>query len=423
MSIPRPGQNRTASIRGKPLASALLLIVSVLVALLLAEVVLRLAGQSYYWAIGKRPDPELGWRPPPNAAAWQRFEGAALVETNGLGFRDRDHPLRGPDGGLRIAVLGDSFTEAVQVPIDRTWWRRMESILNAEACGGAASSSPVEVLNFAVSGYSSAQSLLAMRRYALRFAPDVVLLAFFTGNDLVENSPELDADPMRPYVHRDGVGGGLRIDRAFLQGDDYRAATSWRGRIGRWFVERSRLLQLWQQARDAVRQAEAATVQPSGGVAQEPGVDNRLYSPPQTEAWRDAWARTELILAAFAEEARAAGAQPVLLIIGTAAMVHPDGGGVGRFAASLGVEDLGYPVRRLIGLSAALGVPALNLPAIMADRAEREGTPLHGFEGAIPGFGHWNIDGHEVAGQAAARLICELRAAETGSAKRAARSR
>ncbi len=399
-------------------ASLALLGGALLVALLLAELLLRAAGQSYYWAVAKRPDPVLGWRPAPNSSAWQSFEGRALVRTNALGFRDRDHAMTKPDSVVRIAVLGDSFTEAVQVPVEQTWWRLVESRLNGDTCRARGSEvrQPVEVLSFAVSGYSSAQALLSLREHAFDHDPDVVVLAFFIGNDLVENSRALDHEPLRPYLEPTPDGRGLRLDEEFLRGDAYRRATSPAGRARQWLLEHSRLVQLAIQARDALRQhraarakgAEAAVARAQASLAQEPGVDSRVFRPPDTLEWRQAWRTTEAILAAFASEVREAGVRPLILLIGTAAQVHPDSIAVARFAQALGVADLGYPVRRLLASADALQVPVVNLPAHMATLAERDGQPLHGFPGAIPGFGHWNARGHQVAAEVATEHVCQL---------------
>ncbi len=388
------------------IGTAGLALAALVLALLAGELLLRALGQSYYWAIAKRPDPVLGWRPPPHSAAWQRFEGAALVETNALGFRDRDHAEPKPAGTLRVVVLGDSFTEAVQVPLAQTWWRLLGDRLQSDCNPGG----EIEVLNFAVSGYSTAQALLTWRRYARGYSPDLAILAFFIGNDVAENVPALDAEPLRPYLLPGA--GPLVLDDGFVQSDAYLAATSPVGRARQWLLERSRIAQLWVQARDAGRLRRlAAAGRADAGSAhepQEPGVDNGIYRPPADADWALAWAATEAMLGAFAEEARAAGVEPVLMLIGTGVQVHPDAGAAARFAAALGVDDLGYPVRRLLSAAARAGLPAVNLPALLAAQAERDGVLLHGLPGARAGFGHWNAAGHRAAAEATAALVCEL---------------
>jgi len=420
----RPGslpRRRFAERLSAALRIAVLMLVATLSAMAIGEVALRLLDQSYYWAVSKRPDALRGWRPAPNVAAWQRFEGQALVRTNQLGFRDRDHDPTAAPGVLRVAVLGDSFTAAVQVPIEQTWWRIMEARLNAMDCmpGGR-----FEAQSFAVSGYSTAQSLLAWRSIAAAYKPDAVVLAFFVGNDLNENTPLLDHDPLRPYLRLDDQGQ-LVVDDRFHASPEYRFKQSWLGRGIDWLMVRSRILQTLVQVRHVwrtqhpakpdVRTANPKAVgEPAPAVAQgrnephEPGVDNGIFRPPTDPAWQDAWAVTKAMLTAFANEVRATGARPLLMVIGTGAQVHPNARARQQFATAIGVEDLGYPLRRLSAIAADVGLPVLNLPALMAPAAEQQGRPLYGFDNAIRGFGHWNADGHQSAGTEAAMAICTL---------------
>src|SRR5947209_5284773 len=73
------------------LSKLVLLVSSVLVALLVLEVVLRLFGLSapLVWA----PDPEVGWHHIPGARTHWTEEGDGLVQINRLGYRDRERQL------------------------------------------------------------------------------------------------------------------------------------------------------------------------------------------------------------------------------------------------------------------------------------------------------------------------------------------
>ncbi|HVT18767.1 MAG TPA: hypothetical protein VHQ90_21610 [Thermoanaerobaculia bacterium] len=50
-----------------------------------------------------------------------------------------------------------------------------------------------------MAGYGTAQELLTLRHEVWRYAPDLVLLAFYTGNDVRNNERRLEQDPSRPY--------------------------------------------------------------------------------------------------------------------------------------------------------------------------------------------------------------------------------
>jgi len=89
---------------------------------------------------------------------------------NGQGMRaDRDFPEQKPDGVCRIALLGDSFFMGYELDLPDTLGSQLETELNA-------SGKRVEVLNFAVSGFGTAESLRTYEAYVRRFKPDFVLL-------------------------------------------------------------------------------------------------------------------------------------------------------------------------------------------------------------------------------------------------------
>ena len=375
--------------------------VSVLVGLATGEVSLRALDFSYYWAVARHPDPVMGWSPPPGVAAWQAIEGRALVQINSHGLRDREHAVEKPPGTLRIAVLGDSFAEAVQVPAQETFWATLERELAAcEALGGR----PVEVLNFGVSGYGTAQALLTLRDRVLAYRPDLVILAFFPGNDVVENSRALDADPLRPYfVLQDGR---LSLDAEFREGSEYRWRTSVPGQAVAWIVQHSRLSQASVKAWDLVRLWRGGGIGEASAPDDEPGVDERVYREPDDPAWVRAWAVTEALIAQTAREARDAGADFLLVSLTTGAQVHPDPAFRAAFMKAHGITDLLYPEERLRALGDREGFATLGLARELASLATFSGAWLHGFANSLPGVGHWNRAGHRVAGELLSNTLC-----------------
>lgn len=93
--------------------------------------------------------------------------------TNSFGMRDREYTLEKPPGTLRIALLGPSHVMGNGVADDETFDNVLEQSINA--AGGA----PVEVLNFAVEGYSLPQEVAMLEQRALGFDPDIVILTIF----------------------------------------------------------------------------------------------------------------------------------------------------------------------------------------------------------------------------------------------------
>src|SRR5688572_7877377 len=113
------------------LSFAGLLAVSLAAALVLGEAALR--GIGYAAPIWYHPDPVLGWTLRPGLTAWFRKEGRALVSVNAAGRRDQHVPIGKPAGVYRIAVLGDSYSEAFQVEREQAYWALLPGRL--QACG------------------------------------------------------------------------------------------------------------------------------------------------------------------------------------------------------------------------------------------------------------------------------------------------
>lgn len=124
-------------------------------------------------------DPDIGWRLRPGAQyRYQRDEYDLPIEINSQGLHDSEHTYDKPAGVYRILILGDSFTEAVQVPIADNFSRRLGDCLNQQ------NQQPVEVINSGVSYYSSAEELFFLQHEGWRYQPDLVLVAFYVGNDI-----------------------------------------------------------------------------------------------------------------------------------------------------------------------------------------------------------------------------------------------
>ena len=121
---------------------------SLVIGLGLAEAGLRLAGidHAFPWTF----DRHVGLTLRAGSVGIYRDEGEAHFRINSQGLRDGEHAIPKPPGVLRIAVLGDSFTEALQVAAENAFWAVLERRLAASpGLDGRA----VETRNFGVSGY------------------------------------------------------------------------------------------------------------------------------------------------------------------------------------------------------------------------------------------------------------------------------
>lgn len=108
------------------------------------------------------------------------------LSTDAEGFRNDT-----PPGPSPVVALGDSFTDGLTLPAERTWPSRLQAHLGAP------------VRNYGTAGFGPLQELEVLREFVLPRRPRVAVLAFFAGNDLVdaeqfEDARQGGAWPARP---------------------------------------------------------------------------------------------------------------------------------------------------------------------------------------------------------------------------------
>jgi hypothetical protein len=375
-------------------AKLLTVVLSVVIALFIIEALLRIAGYSY--PILTTTDQTLGVALRPGAEGWYRKEGEAYIHINSDGLRDREHAKAKPANTVRIAVLGDSFAEALQLPAENTFWAVMEKRLGG--CNTFAGRA-VEVINFGVSGYGTAQELLTLRNKVWDYQPDIILLAVTTGNDIADNSRALKGDDIPYFVLRNGE---LVLDDSFKDSSFFRSHDSQRYRFLRRAADYSRLVQGLYQARYAFQIHGSANAEVD---LAEPGQSPLVYRAPDDAVWDDAWRVTEKLLLAIRDEVRSKSVKFLVVTLSNSIQVNPDAATREKFMRAFKVDDLFYPDKRIKALGEREGLPVLNLAPLLLDYATRNQTYLHGF-GQNVGRGHWNAAGHRVAGELIAQEIC-----------------
>jgi hypothetical protein len=375
-----------------------------LVLLLVAELGLRLVGYSVPSLY--TTDRDLGISLRAGAEGWWRKEGEAYIKINSDGLRDREHDRAKPPHTLRIAVLGDSWAEALQVPIEKTFWDAMGRKLSE--CESLPGGYQVEVINFGVSGYGTAQELITLRRKVWAYSPDIVLLAFNGGNDVTDNSRALRKEELIPYfVYRDGA---LTLDSSFLNAKGFHSPDSFLYKLSKKARDHSRLAQFIFDLPNVIRANEAARARQEGGGATEQsevGLDMASYGPPADPAWQDAWTVTEDLISQMHEEVSKRGAKFLVVTLNHTMEVYPDPRVREETVKRLGITDFSYPDRRIRALGERKGFEVLSLGPPLQTFAEQRKVFLHGF-GRSPGVGHWNETGHAAGGEMMAHKICEM---------------
>lgn len=175
---------RTAAPRKsrRPFPKVIAIIAWQVIAVLFVEAVL-------YWAgLGEeeifRLDERIGFTHMANKRITWRQEGPGTQSCfNRDGMREPGLTIAKPTNTYRIALLGDSMVESLQVPIEKTFGQILGSKLSNNICEPYAF---VQVINFGTSGYSTVQEYLQLKDKVMKYNPNLVILGY-SNRDLYEN--------------------------------------------------------------------------------------------------------------------------------------------------------------------------------------------------------------------------------------------
>ncbi len=389
------------------------------ITVLLMELALRALGFSR--AVFHEPDSLVGWSLRPGAQGVNFFEGSEPeVRISSAGVRDREHSIVKPGDVWRVAVLGDSYTDALQVAEDKRFTSVIERLLAECDAGGGRR---VEVLNFGVSGFGTAQEFLLLQDRVLRYAPDVVVLAFLPGNDITDNVRALDLSVgSRPYVTLNG-SGQIAWDRSFEGTRSFRIRSSTLYRALLSASDFSRVVQaaffvrdLWRYKRFVA--ADREEKQEQLATAGEPGLSAGAYAPPRTREWQQAWNIAERLIEEMSSLTAQTATRFLLVTLSSGFQVDPDLKRSSEMPKRHGLADPFYADDRLHAFATQRGIEVLSLARPLAEYARRNNVFLHGFPGKtrtlgmnmnVLGSGHWNERGHQAAGEMIARYLCRPR--------------
>ncbi|HET9315745.1 MAG TPA: hypothetical protein VFQ51_09150 [Vicinamibacteria bacterium] len=342
------------------------------------------------------------------------------VRTDAEGFRNDTRP-----GPAEVAALGDSFTDALTLPLELGWPARLEARTGRT------------VRNYGVAGFGPQQERRVLVDRVLPRRPRVVVVAFFAGNDI-------PGAALFEEFERSGGAGSFGV-------------TGWAFKRTVARFDRSYAFQLAQHLLGREVRAAGQDADPSAGrrfdaafsgedpaalPAERPVFDRGVFTLPiggrtlrfalmppylnllnldrgQLEAHRG-WALTRASLAEMKAACDAAGARLVVMFIPSKCQVYlplierafaRDEMRRG-LAFSLPDDPWGVDVKRLLRNRMAQN-------EMMADFCRRSGielldvtpdlsaTAAQGQNVYFPDDSHWNARGHQVAAERLARFLAE----------------
>ncbi len=372
-------------------------------ALIIGEIALRIMGiayPSFYQA-----DPHRGHALIPGVSGWWKHEGKGWVSVNKDGLRDKNYTKEKPENTFRIAVIGDSFAEAIQVNAEDTFWSLMENKL--PQCRKFQNEN-VEVINFGVGDYGTAQEYMTLKHHVSQYSPDLVVLAVFTGNDIINNSKTLSPDDrFSPFLIK--KEGKYVLDLSFKETETYQWRNSFTRKAIFSTINNSRILQLLNETRVAIKKNRqllgAETESQSQDILQYLDFTPELYKNTDPN-WKEAWNITEELIKLIQQETKSINSDLLVVTLSNPAQVYPDAAYREQYFEQAEVKDPFYPDKRIINLGKQQGFEVLSLAPLFESYADENNTFLHGFENTVVGSGHWNESGHQLAGEIISKKIC-----------------
>lgn len=289
-----------------------------------------------------RPDPELGWTVLPGGRTPDgRYEANAQAAR---ARQDVVYATAPPPGRRRVVAVGDSFTHGDGVTNEQTWAYRLERIRG-----------DLEVVNFGVPGYGTDQAFLRWRRDAASLRADFAVLGIWPEN--VCRNLNLVRYFLQPAAGFSGkprflvtADGGLDlIGSPVLDGEALVAALDGETpppvMVHEFWAEPADVEPRWFQHSRLLR-----VVHTLARVYERRAQRNRLYAGTDPRGIEV----TVAIAERFAGEARARGAEPIVLLIPMRDLLEtwPEEGALplARALRERGIEpiDLGPPMARVV---------------------------------------------------------------------------
>ena len=336
--------------------------------------------------------------------------------TDAEGFRNA--AVRDP---IAVAALGDSFTDAMTLPVEQAWPARLEARLG------------VTVQNYGTAGFGPQQEERVLEDFVLRHHPRVVVVAFFAGNDIF-NAESFDDFERAPEAARPRPPG-WRIKDTVARFDELYLVSLVR-------AGREALHERWTgsdaaRADEEARQRVAEPAAPAGTLAtfdrgmftvpvagralrvalMPPYLNTLRFSAGELRA-RRGWALTRRSVERMQQLCRAGGAELVVMFVPFKSQVYLPLL-QRRFARDDLERALGFYFR---GTGPAVDVETLAshrlaqnelMGGLCAERAiafldltpRMEAEVDSGRNVYFPDDAHWNAAGHDVAAAALAEVL------------------
>tara|TARA_B100001123_G_C15320868_1_gene1027837 strand:- start:97 stop:1329 length:1233 start_codon:yes stop_codon:yes gene_type:complete len=365
------------------------------------------------YGIYQKSYPVVGHKLVPNLdGVWSR-EGFSRVKTNSMGWNDYERNLVKPLNTIRIAIVGDSFIEALQVDKSKAVGQITEFWLEENCNNSETLNSNFEVLSFGVSGWGTSQMYLAILDEVLLFDPDYILLAFFPGNDLKNNIYEVELNPHKPYFEINDQGE-LFLSREPLLDNSIKKF------FYRFVRDRSILVQVIREPIVKIFASNKNVVAETISKSNVKDDYQKKIELIEGSSWgknldskfvQYSWSLTEKLLLKTSQDIKSHNSEMLIMIVSRGEIVDFERDYVFElWAKDQKIKNIFYTEERIENFGLKNDIPVISISRKMSafNWGKKFGTTkFHGFGDQL-GHGHWNENGHNFVGKVVGEEICGI---------------
>ncbi len=188
-------------------------------------------------------DPTIGRVRKANAQYIYYNEGMSIGKFNEYGYIGPTYHPQKPSGALRIALLGDSYTEGLYMAEEQHFRALLEERLQRTY-----PEKDIQLLNFGRSGFDLSDMYAYEKNFVAQFEPDLVLYLINPFNLIQRNT-----DPLVPYWYVED--DSLKLNMNFTQGRAHQTYQMMKG-----ILQQSALLQMTKNAYNLAKSEQASAI-------------------------------------------------------------------------------------------------------------------------------------------------------------------
>lgn len=393
-----------------------LMLMAFVFSLLAAEALLRVILDKAAWQ--EKPfnhhklfceyDSLLGWRKTPNKMGKHVTDEYEVLERfNSRGLRGAEYAYEKKENEYRIVTLGDSFAEGYSVEFTDLFSEVLKRKMNEE------DGKYCEVINGGTGGYSTDQELLFFQSEGKKYDPDLVIL-LFSDNDPWYNTQPKYSRGYKPLFKLEN--GEMILTNVPVPRPDTGAIvpaageTSFLRKAKDWLNLQS---YLYVFARRRVENSHAlfslamklGLVEPRNFAALTAPEEFEIFKRKYDARIAKAWKITELLLKRAKQEAASIDGELIIFYVPSRASVYAEDWQATK--RKYGVSDKDWDMAR-VGLELEKICRKNNIDFIdptASFKAEAGKLAANGKRLYFDKDGHWNREGHRLAGEILASYI------------------